>query len=141
MDPFTALGAASAILTFIDFAGKILSGAYEIYQSASGDTAGNHHIEIIASDLADLATNLISVNPDNTNDGRALKDLASKCEVVARELQALLGTMKASGTQTTWKSFKTSIKMARKEKEVVSMEKRLGEYRAQILVRLLAMLR
>jgi len=141
MDPVTALSLASSILTFIDFANKIITGTSEVYQSVSGATAENAHIDIIVKDLNEITDDLSTSLPGRTNNEKALKDLASKCELVSGRLQALLDGLKVSGDHTTWKSLKAKIKSMRKEKEILSMEKQLGDYRAQILTRLTLMLR
>lgn len=141
MDPITALTLASTILTFIDYANKIVTGTYEVYQSLSGATAENAHVETIVGDLSDITADLGATVPGKTKNEIALKDLASKCKVVSDKLQDLLDTLKVSGNHTTWKSLKVKIKSMRKDKEIVGMEKQLDDYRAQILTRLTVMLR
>lgn len=141
MDPITAIGLASSILTFIDSATKIVRGTYEVYQSTSGATAENVHVDTIVGDLSEITANFITDIPGRTNNEIALRDLASNCQAVSGKLQALLNTLKVSGDHTTWNSLKVKIKSMRKESEIVSMEKQLSDYRAQILTRLMAMLR
>ncbi len=97
MDPFTALGAASAILTFVDFAGKLLSGATAIYHSVPGGTVDNNHIDEITNDLANVTAGLVIAAPDTTANSPAVKDIAKKCHAFFRELQGLLVNIKASG--------------------------------------------
>jgi hypothetical protein len=73
MDPITAIGLASSILTFIDFAGKIVSGTYEILHSETGATAENAHVETIVKDLADLTADLTTTVPYRTKNDLALR--------------------------------------------------------------------
>jgi hypothetical protein len=141
MDPITAISLASSILTFIDFANKIVTGTYEVYQSRSGATAENAHVDIIVEDLSEITSDLCTNVPGKTKNEIALKSLASKCEVVSTKLQVLLNDLKVTGDHTTWKSLKAQIKSLRKRDDVLSMEKQLGDYRAQILTRLTLMLR
>ena len=142
MDPITAIGVASAILAFIDAASKIVTGTYEILHSTSGATAANEHIEAIVDDLCEITAELdISGSKKYKFSDRALCTLASNCQCVSEELQALLETLRVSGNHTTWKSLTAKIKSMRKEKEIAEMEKKLGDYRAQILLRLTVMLR
>ena len=141
MDPITALSLASTILTFVDYAHKIVTGTYEIYQSVSGVTEDNAHVDIIVSDFNDIATDLVTTVPGKSPNEIALKDLASKCEAISGRLLALLNSLKVSGHCTTWKSLKAKIKSMRKENEILSIEKQLGDYRGQILTRLTMMLR
>ena len=141
MDPITAIGLASSILTFIDYANKIVSGTYEVYKSVTGTTEENAHIDTIISDLREVADGLDSDLVGKTKHERALKELAAKCEKLSTELLSLLERLTQSGQHSTWKSLKVKINSMRKEKEVAGMEKRLGEYRSQILLRLTVMLR
>lgn len=141
MDPITAISLVSSILTFIDYANKIVSGTYEVYKSVTGTTEENAHIETIMSDLREATDDLESDLVGKTKHERALKELASKCEKLSAELLCLLEKLTASGQHSTWKSLKVKIMSMRKEKEVAGMEKRLGEYRSQILLRLTLMLK
>ena len=51
MDPFTAIGLASNILSFIDFSAQLINGAREIYDSTSGTTEDNKSREAIVSEM------------------------------------------------------------------------------------------
>jgi hypothetical protein len=141
MDPITAIGFAASIITFIDFASKIVTGTYEIYQSANGTTEENEHVTNIIENLHDAAADLDSDLLGKTKHERALKDLASKCEKLSDELLGFLQKLAAPGNHSTWQSLKVTIRNMRKEKEVIGMEKRLSEYRSQILLRLTLMLK
>jgi arginyl-tRNA synthetase len=141
MDPIIALGLASNILTFVDYATKIMTGTYEVYKSVTGTTEENAHIDTIIGDLRKVTDDLDSDLVGETKHERALKELASKCEKLSDELLRLLEKLIVSGNHSTWKSLKVKIKSMRKEKELAGMEKRLGEYRSQILLRLTLMLK
>ncbi|KAM7190183.1 hypothetical protein V8F20_009805 [Naviculisporaceae sp. PSN 640] len=140
MEALAAVGLASAILTFIDAAVKVVTGTYEVYQSSSGATTENVHIKTIVEDLQDFTSALSLTNVGRTRHEIALKDLASKCETVSSNLQRLLDSLGRSGQHTTWASLKVKIKSMRKEKEIAGMEKQLVDYRGQILARLTLML-
>lgn len=51
MDPLTALGLASNIVQFVDFASKLISQSHEIYQSADGALEDNVALEHVAKNL------------------------------------------------------------------------------------------
>jgi hypothetical protein len=78
--------------------------------------------------------------PGKSKHEKALKELSFKCEKVAKELLQLLKRLRVDGNHSTWKSLKAAINTMRKDKEITGLEKRLGEYRSQILVRLTMML-
>jgi hypothetical protein len=141
MDPVTALNLASSILSFVDYATKIVIGTYEVYKSVSGTTEENAHIDTVIGDLREATYDLDSNLVGKTKHEKALKELASKCETLSDELSRLLKKLAVSGDHSTWKSLKVKIKSMRKEKEVAGMEKRLGEYRSEILLRLTLILK
>jgi len=53
----------------------------------------------------------------------------------------LLNKLKLTGKQSLWNSFTVMLKSMRKEKAIVSMEKRLGDYQSLILLRLTVMIK
>jgi uncharacterized protein (DUF342 family) len=136
MDPITAIGLASSLITFVDFATKIVAGTYEVYNSVTGTTIGNAHIDTVIGDLKGVAAELEIDLPGISKHERALKDLASNCQKDGNELLRLLDTIKVDGKRSTWKSFKTTLISIRKQKEIVGLQKRLSDYRSQILLRL-----
>jgi N-terminal domain on NACHT_NTPase and P-loop NTPases len=140
MDPVSAIGLASAIISFIDFAQQIVTGVDEIYSSTTGATKENTHIETIISDLDDAAGDLTEIS-SKTKHGKALNALASQCKKVSEDLLQLLNTLTVSGERTTWKVLKITIRNARKEGKVAKTLARLREYRSQILLQLSLMLR
>lgn len=138
MDPVSALGLVSAILTFIDFAHKVVTGADELYQKATTDE--NAHIENIVNDLDDAATDLTSL-PATTKHEKALNRLADKCREVSCELQQLLRGLTVSGKRTSWKALKIAVRNIRKESMVTKLLARLDKYRGELLLRLSLMLK
>lgn len=138
MDPVTAIGLASGILTFIDFAHKIAIGADELYQKATTDE--NMHTEKIVNDLDDAATDLASL-PGRTKHEKALNRLSESCKEVSHELQQLLRRLTVSGKRTSWKALKITVRNVRKESELAKLLARLDKYRGELLLRLNLMLK
>jgi hypothetical protein len=58
MDLISAVGFAASIITFVNFASELVSGASELYKSPTGHTAHNIHIENVINDLQDVADDL-----------------------------------------------------------------------------------
>ncbi|KAL2848780.1 hypothetical protein BJX68DRAFT_238656 [Aspergillus pseudodeflectus] len=141
MDPLTAVSLAGTILQFIDFSSKLVAGTYEIYRSASGTTAEN---EDIATVIADLKEVTVELDVDITGRGKhekALKALATKCAELSGQLLAVLEKLKTPDKHSAWKSMGVKWSSMRKSDEIQRIERRLGEYRAEILVRLTFLLR
>lgn len=140
MDPASAISLVSAILSFIDYAHKVATGANELYNSVTGATDSNTNIEIIIKDLDEAATDLGDVD-SKTKHAKALNSLAAKCKKIADDLLRLLETLSVSGKRSTWKVVRVAIRNLRKEGEVARIVTRLGEYRSQILLQLSLMLK
>ncbi|KAI1363852.1 hypothetical protein F5Y08DRAFT_329126 [Xylaria arbuscula] len=88
MDPFSAVGLASSILTFLDFGWSAIREARTISQSASNITSSDRTIETITQDAHRLCASMASsCSPTCTNE---LRELVNECQAVAEELLALL---------------------------------------------------
>jgi len=140
MDPITAVGFASSILTFIGFSWNLVTGTYEVLESVSGTTAENAHIGNVIDDLHAVTAALKSCQLGRSDHEKALRQLASKCANLSKELLSLLENLKVKGKNSAWKSLKAKWESMTKEKDISSMETRLREYRSQILIRLNLML-
>ncbi|KFY34676.1 hypothetical protein V494_06557 [Pseudogymnoascus sp. VKM F-4513 (FW-928)] len=137
MDPITAIGLAAAIVNFIDFAHKIVTGADELYKSAA--TEEHKHTENIVNDLDDAATDLTNL-PGKTKHEKALNSLAENCKGISRELHNLLKKLTVSGDRTKWKVLRVAIRNVRKESDVARLVAQLEKYRGEILLQLSLML-
>jgi hypothetical protein len=140
MEPVTAIGLAAAILSFVDFAQKVATGADELYNSAAGATEDNTNIKIIIKDLDEAAADLTDLS-GKTKHTQALNSLAAKCRKLSEDLLRLLDKLAVSGKRSTWKVMRVAIQNLRKEGKVAKMVARLADYRSQILLQLSLMLK
>lgn len=139
MDPATAIGLACSILSLIDFSYKVISGTYKI--AKHGSTVEYDNVESVVQDLHTLTVGLQSHELKGTSPHEtALKELASKCETLSKELSALLQTLKAT-EGSRWDAIIVSLRSARKKAEVAKKRSMLAEYRSQVSVQLLALLK
>ncbi|KAK1723887.1 uncharacterized protein BDZ83DRAFT_753134 [Colletotrichum acutatum] len=125
-----AAGLASSILTFLDVSYKIAKGTYEIYESATGATAENIHVSNVITDLEKAVTNLGTVSMSQDAE---LSKLSEKCRALSTDLLKLLSGLERR-EQKVFESFKAAIASARKQKDIASIEKRLEQYRQQIIL-------
>src|ERR1700759_4279575 len=93
MDPVSAIGFASAILTFVDFSCNLIKGSYEIYQSASGITTDHVRIGTVLDDLQGVTAALQSDLKGDSPHLKDLRQLSVDCGNVAQELSAILKDM------------------------------------------------
>ena len=143
MDPFLALGVASSIITFVDFGAKLLSGGSEIYRGADGATGDNLHLGILTKDLNNLAFDLeldLAPNRPLKKDEQALLNLASLCKDLADEFLTTLERLRVKGRNTKWKSFTLAVKSIGKDSDIRVYKSRLEGFRAELTVRLVAIL-
>ena len=134
MDPVTAAGLASSVITFFDFCTKLVRGSYEIYQSHTGSTDENDQINFLADDLAKV-TQSMSQNSRASQDPELLR-LCEKCSRLSTDLCKTLEGLRAKRTGSKASSITTAWKVRRKKQDVASLETRLEKYRQQIGLRL-----
>ena len=140
MDPLSAIGLAGTILQFVDFSSNLIAGTYEVYKSAEGTTAENADISAIVGDLYLLSDDLDFDLLGSTKHEKALKILAGKCRELSESLIVIVERLKVSGKSSTWKCLRVKMAALRKSQEIEYIERRLREYRSQILLRLTLML-
>jgi len=132
-----AVGLASAILNFVDIGFKIVRNTYEIYNSATGATQQNIHVSMVITDLESV-TRRLSCNPSITCD-KELVDLSGKCRSLSQDLVQLLQTLQPKNDSRR-QTFAAAWAAMRKQKDVDAIEKRLVQYREQIILHLLLVL-
>jgi hypothetical protein len=140
MDPVTAVGFAASILNFIDFSWNLVQGTYEVYKSGSGATAENAQISTILEDLQEVTEGLHSDLKVGSKYAKQLSKLAKNCLDLSRDLTKILEKLRVKERNSSWQAVKVAWLSMRKEKEVASIEKRLGDYRSEIILRLNMML-
>lgn len=142
MDPITAVSFAASIITFVDFASELVSGAFELYKSPTGHTAKNVHVEDVINDLQEVADDLDTDSLGNSREAKRLRRLAIKCNELAEELLTLLKRLRLDGNQNRpWKSLVMKWRNMRKAEEVTAIEERLREYRSEMMLQLSLLIR
>ncbi|EXJ81430.1 hypothetical protein A1O3_07722 [Capronia epimyces CBS 606.96] len=140
MDPLSAIGLASNILSFIDFSCGVVKHTYEVYNSATGATSANAHIKTVIDDLAKATEALGPEVEATTKHSKALHELAQKCSGLSEDLLRILKKLQVTRKNSKWQSLRKTLRAAWSEKEVASIEKRLDSYRSEIIMRLQLML-
>lgn len=140
MDPVSVIGFAASIITFIDFSSSLMRGFYEIYNSASGVTTENAHLSTILTDLREVTDGLHSDPSISSKYGTQLSKLARNCIELSRDLMKILENLRVKEKNSKWQAVKVTWASMRKEKAVASIEKRLADYRSEIILRLNVML-
>ncbi|OJI98022.1 hypothetical protein ASPVEDRAFT_441075 [Aspergillus versicolor CBS 583.65] len=140
MDPMSAIGVAANILQFVEFGAKLCGRIQEVASSATGLTEENAHLDSTVDELRNVTDGLITNLKGNTQHEAELVKLAAQCRDLSAELTDMLSKLKPKKDDRFWSSIRAAWKSTVKEKKVLSIERRLGEYRAQIILRLNFML-
>lgn len=148
MEAFAALGLASNIIQFVDFSCKLFSTSQEIYSSASGASSRVTDASAIAGTLHELSGRLLArpqgtigaASPTGTGDA-VLFQLATNCRNAAVEIISLLDTIRAHSPHSKWGSFKAALSTVWKDDQIKALEKKLEDYRRQIIMTLEVMQR
>lgn len=145
MEAFAALGLAGNIVQFVDFGCKLFANAQEIYSSASGSSGRVRDAATIVGALNDLCKRLQERPPLAASSSGGLNTsldlLASECRQVALQLMDLLERIRTREPHSKWSSFKGALKTIIREDEVKALERRLEDYRRQIITTLEVMQR
>lgn len=142
MDPVSAIGLASSVLTFVEFAWNLVGGATEIYRSVDGTLNENARLDDVQDDL-DYLSDLLSVQPVcKTRSERKTARVAQECHADSKTLQTLLKEIAGPrNNRAVWRSLKASWMSIRSRKDVAELKTRLQEYRSEILLQVTLLLR
>ncbi|KAM0281709.1 hypothetical protein ACHAO9_010549 [Fusarium lateritium] len=138
MDPVSAVGLASAILTFVEARLKLIKTAHGIHNSVEGILDENMHRESIACEVKQAATRLeITVAAGLTPEQQSLCNLAKKCRETSTELVAVLDKVKPKpGPSNPLKSFGYALKATKKANQIEDLQGCLKDYRDQLTLAL-----
>lgn len=109
MDPATAIGVVSCILSFVTFASKIVKGGVEIYRQRS--LTEHAELEDVMDKMHLFHANLqqtTSMQQNMLDEERNLCTLAEECRKISSELIRLLRSTKHSdskGLRAKWKAL------------------------------------
>lgn len=142
MDPISAIGLASSILTFVDFSWKLVQGTLEIYHSPDGTSDENARLEHVIADLDLMAESLQTNVSVRTKAERNIKDLAEDCREDSQALLGLLSEMKVPGKRRTlWRSLQAKWASILKKDKATELKNRLRDTREEIMLNLTQLLR
>jgi hypothetical protein len=130
LDPLSTISFTSNIVQFLDFAGEVVSGARELYNSEKGTTEANQELEDLAKAIQDHARKIKSNEISIVENGASyqletLLRLSQQCEKVALELLEVLGTLKLKDDRRGWNSVKRALLTVWKQSEIDKLQIRL----------------
>ncbi len=142
MDPATAVGMASGILSFITFSSKVVSGAIKIHESLDGTLDDDRSRTAVAKEIKSLVAQLSPLSDSDLPDEEdGLSVLAKQCDVLSQRLIDLLDKAKPQNPKSKSQSLWAALKSAVHESEKTTLENMLNNCRDQLGVRLIALTR
>ncbi|EXM17605.1 hypothetical protein FOTG_14287 [Fusarium oxysporum f. sp. vasinfectum 25433] len=138
MDPVSAIGLASGILTFVEAGLKLVKIAYNIHNSLDGVLDDNRHRENVTSEVSKAALRLeVAGNARLTPEQESLSDLARKCKATSTDLVKALNQVKPKQSSSNpFKLLRYAVKAETKAKDISELENRLKDYRDQLTLAL-----
>ncbi|TRX91134.1 hypothetical protein FHL15_007922 [Xylaria flabelliformis] len=132
MESLAALGLASNIVQFVDFASKLVADTRTLYKSANPTSANSLVLREVAGDLTRLSDAVIVPNHLGDN---GLKQLALIAKKVAGDILGMMDDLQVKGKKTAWKSFLIAVKEVRSEDTITSITNNITILQAQMTLR------
>jgi hypothetical protein len=149
MEALTALGLATNVVQFVDFASKIVSQAVKIYRAQGTQDESNEHLtlEKLTSSFQSynkaLKSSLRHQESEASNLSVADKEIleiCGQCEGLTRKLLTTLSELRSSKTNV-WTSFVDALKIVWSDDEVQKLRQTLDSYRQQIALLMMVSVR
>ncbi|RSM15812.1 hypothetical protein CDV31_004754 [Fusarium ambrosium] len=136
MDPVSAIGLASAIVSFVEIGVNLLRGAKEIRDSANDSLEKNESREVIVEEMKQVAAKLKTPEPGKIPaEQQKLCHLADKCNDLSQRILELLNKIKPKNNKPL-SVYRAAYHAWRKEGEIEMLEKSLGDCRGQLALSL-----
>ncbi|KAH8714630.1 hypothetical protein BGZ61DRAFT_587332 [Ilyonectria robusta] len=141
MDPVTAIGLASSILTFIDVGVKVLQKANEIRNSQDSSTKENRSRRTISDELEFAAARMkplddIRVSPEQ----ESLCKVARECQVLSKKMLKILESIKPRKSHFI-STLIVAAKVMRKQDDLEALDKELRDCRGRLTLSLVELFR
>ncbi|CAG8981021.1 hypothetical protein HYALB_00011856 [Hymenoscyphus albidus] len=140
MDALSVLSLATAIITCIDFTGKLVLGSVEIYQN--GRIKENDSLNTVFQELDSIVKGLEINVSMNTVSERRIFAIAEKCREDSKTLLGMLKSMELPpGTKDILKCARRRLAYLKDKKKLDEFKGKLQENRAELMLNLQVALR
>jgi hypothetical protein len=134
MDPVSAFGVASSVITFVELAYSFLSAVYSVYDN--GQPTEHETLETVCIDMRDLSSQLISEKQSSQRqEDVAIVSLSTKCHQLAADMARRLSKAKG-GKGNIMNSTKAAIKIICSKDDIARLQKAIDGCRAQLHLQL-----
>jgi ribosome-binding factor A len=123
------LGLAANIITFVDYASKIVAETRNIRDARQSSTDEIRELDLIVQHVQDHNANRLQENIDGvklSRDEKHILAMVQECERLAAELKEIIGTLKVrEGRLRTMESGRVVLRSMWKRKDIQSLQRRL----------------
>lgn len=128
MDPLSALGIAGNVIQFVDFATKLFKEVREVYRSGTAASQEARSLSNIAKELSTLS------NSFTTDDLKTLglREVASQCSLVARDLLAAVDKLTVTKENKLWVSFVVALRSVLNERDIQKLWKQVTDIQLRL---------
>ena len=145
LDPLSALVVASTVISFVDFAGKIVSKTNALHNCTGTFVVEQRQMIAVTERLSDLSISLQHAeakasrykDQDLTKSELALRDVAKECQKISEDFKVEMEELMPIASQSHWKSFRQAFKAQWKKEGLDKIQKRLTVQREQLIIHLL----
>ncbi|OCK82825.1 hypothetical protein K432DRAFT_423847 [Lepidopterella palustris CBS 459.81] len=140
VDPISALGVASAVVTFVDFTSKLISRS----RPDGSKIAAKPDLALITKDLKDISDKLhdsLSQDSSDRDNDKGLRQICFECSNDASLLSNALDRLRTNSKHRKWSSFRLALESIWAEKEIGELKERLDGFRQQLIIHILVSLR
>ena len=133
IDPVTAIGLVSGILSFVGAAEKILKLSWTLYNSVEGCSEEAQIRLELADSMNSISNRIVSAHqPPLSEEDRALLTLAQECDKLTNDIKNLLQTVKPKRRKSKAQSSLAALKTLVHEPKIRDLEKQLQRCRDQL---------
>jgi hypothetical protein len=134
MDPVSAIGVASSVITFVELAYSFLSTVYSVY--GDGQLVEHDALGTVSTAMRELSSQLISEKQfSQRQEDVAIVSLATQCHQLAVDIARRLSKSKG-GKGIALNSIKAALKIICSKDDIVRLQKALDGCRAQLHLQL-----
>lgn len=133
MDPATAIGLVSGILSFVGAVDKILKLTWTLYNSVEGSSEETETRSKVDESMNEIGRLIIADNqPASAEENRALVALAQECSELTQDIRKVLHGLKPKRRKSKTQSGLVALKMLMVEPKIKDLERRLQHCRGQL---------
>lgn len=141
MDPFTALGAAGTIATFIHMSYKLISSTYSTYESVSGMANDDEQLGFVIEQLSRLSGSMAKPTLDENDAEMAMSSVALRCHSLSIKLLEILRRSQTQDLHSLRQSAIAALRSKWHDKEKTELKKQIDDCQECFHLQLSVMMR